>query len=282
MVNGNRWRQLGRSTDLTSRLLAFVTLLSFQATAAEIADDRGYPVVLDHEAQRIVTLSPHTTELVIAAGLENALVGIADGSAVPPSLQHLPLVGGVGTVDRELLTNLRPDLVVAWHSGNRASDLDWLARKQNIALYRSEPTSMQEIADSIRALGKLGGTAMIAEHSAQAFEHAIDNACTRLPPKRVYVEVWPNPPMTVGGQHWINDALSAAGFRNHFVAESRGVFTIADEARFAVRDLPLISLVRGFDNSPNDQLADKLSIPGPRLAEAIQMLCLKRLQEATP
>lgn len=266
---------------MTRYLLACAALLSLQATAAEVTDDLGHAVALDHEARRIVTLSPHTTELIIAAGLTDALVGIAGGGEIPTALQHLPFVGTAGAIDREMLTSLRPDLVVAWHSGNRASDLGWLARKRDIALYRSEPRSMQQIADSIRALGRLGGTAIVAERNARAFEYAIDNDCAQIPPQRVYIEIWPNPPMTVGGQHWINAALSAAGYRNHFAAEPRGVFTIANEARFAVRNLPLISLVRTFDNSPSDHLADRLSIPGPRLAEAIRMLCTKRLQ-STP
>ena len=40
-----------------------------------------------------------------------------------------------------------------------------------------------------------------------------------------------------------------------------------------------ISLMRHFDGSAADRLADLLSRPGPRLAEAVQRLCALRQQE---
>ncbi|MGB5639950.1 MAG: cobalamin-binding protein, partial [Sedimenticolaceae bacterium] len=42
-------------------------------------DDLGGRVSLPQAAQRIVTLAPHATELVVAAGAGDRLVGIAVG-----------------------------------------------------------------------------------------------------------------------------------------------------------------------------------------------------------
>ncbi len=252
--------------------------LALGGNAAEVTDDLGRAVTLAHDARRVITLSPHATELVVAAGLRHALVGVVDNGDNPAELRGIPHIGQAGALDRERLLRLRPDLVIAWHSGNRSTDLAWLAQ-QPAALYLSEPATLQQIADSIRAIGRLGGTETIAERSARAFEHAIDSDCMALPPRPVYVEVWSNPAMTVGGQHWLNAALAAAGYHNHFAAEPRGVFAVADEARFAARHLPRISLIRTFDDSPADRLARQLSIPAPQLADAIQQLCKRRIAQ---
>ena len=250
--------------------------IAVDAGAVVVDDDLGHRVMLSDEARRIVTLAPHATELVIAAGLGQALVGVAAGGAPPAALDKLPRVGTAGALDREALKALQPDLVVGWYSGNRVTDLAWIKRN-GIALYLSEPSSLQQIADSIRALGMLGGSTPTAMRNAAAFERSLRTDCADLPIQELYVEVWNQPAMTVGGRHWINAALAAAGYRNRFGDVPLGVFTIAEEARFANRDVPRVSLIRTFDSSHRDKLAKLLSLPGPRLGHAIQMLCERRL-----
>ena len=264
---------------LASGSLLFLLLLAACSHALEARDDLGNEVSLAQAAQRIVTLSPHATELVLSAGAGRRLVGIAAGGTPPGSLNTLPRIGGHGGLDREALLALQPDLVIAWQSGNRASDLDWIAAT-GIAVYRSEPASLQDIANTIRHIGNLSGTASAAQTGAQTFERALHTPCMQLPAKPAYVIVWDRPAMTVGGRHWINDVLSAAGYRNVLDHLDRGVFPIAPEAVWGYAQLPRISLIRSFDHGDIDHLADLLSRPGPRLGEAIQMLCARRLRQA--
>lgn len=245
------------------------------AGAAKVHDDTGRTVSLPRPAQRIVTLAPHATELVVAAGAAGRLAAVAAGSvddvAVSPSL---PRIGGPGALDREALLALRPDLVIAWQSGNRAADLDWIEHT-GIALYRSEPGSLAAVAAAIRAIGELGGSAGSAEATAAAFERAIRTPCADLPPRPAYVLVWERPAMSVGGRHWLNDVLRAAGFRNLFGDLDRGVFQIAPEALLAAGPATRIPLLPQRD--ARDTLADLLSRPGSRLPEAVQRLCRLRL-----
>ncbi len=229
-----------------------------------------------HTAQRIVTLAPHTTELVLAAGGGDRLVGVAAGGSYPPSIAALPRIGGPGALDRERLLTLRPDLVIAWQSGNRASDLEWIERT-GIALYRSEPTSLRDIASTIRAIGRLADHTATAERAALRFEKSLATACAQQPLLPAYIEVWDTPAMTIGGSHWINDVLKHSGYRNLFGHVARGVFAIADEARYLTRSAMRISLLPGRAGSANHRLADLLSRPTPGLAEAIDLLCARRL-----
>lgn len=255
------------------------TLLPTLVHALSVVDDLGRTVALDRPATRIVTLAPHATELVIAAGLADRLVAIAAGGTVPAAMAAVPRIGGPGALDREYLLSLQPDLVIGWASGNRASDLDWIARS-DWALFLSEPRNLQQIARSIRAIGQLGERSAVADASAAAFIDATRTPCSTLPARAAYIVIWDRPAMSVGGQHWINDVLRAAGYRNTFADRAIGVFHIADEPLYLQRGGARIDLARTFDGSPDDRLAEQLSLPGPRLAEAIQTLCQRRRSQA--
>lgn len=260
------------------RLGLLFALLSLPVQAGPaVVDETGREVALAAPARRIVTLAPHATELVIAAGAADRLVAIAAGSAPPPGLAAVPRIGGAGPLDREALLAMRPDLVIGWQSGNRAADLDWLARV-GVPLYRSEPRDLDDIGRSIRSIGALAGTAAVAAAAAQGFTAAVQTACAGLPRLPALVLVWGRPPMTVGGRHWINAVLHAAGFRNRFAEVPAGVFQVAPEALLAAGPVHRLSLVPGSADDP--LLADLLSRPGPRLAMAVERLCLRRLELA--
>ena len=251
-------------------------------TAAEslsIHDDTGREVRLHGPAQRIVTLAPHATELVVAAGASTQLIATSVGMPPPLGLQDLPRIGGPGPLDRERLLALRPDLVVAWQSGNRPADLDWIARS-GIALYRSEPQSLGDISRALRARGALAGRPQEAARAGAAFDAARRTPCAGLPRLPVYVEVWDRPAMSLGGRHWLNAVLHAAGWRNGLAQYPYGSIPVAAEAVLDAARLPRVSLLRRYDDSSADHLADLLSRPGPRLAEAVQLLCRQRLQTA--
>lgn len=240
--------------------------------ATEAIDDLGRRITLARPAQRIVALSPHATELVIAAGASDRLVGITAASDTPERLAAVPRIGGPGALDRERVLQLQPDLAVGWHSGNRAQDLDWLDRT-GIALFRSEPTDLADIAATIRALGRLAGTKAVADPAADAFVLGLRTPCAKYPPRPAYVVVWERPPMAIGGRHWINDALRAAGFQNQFAAHDAGAFAIAPEAILAAAGgAQRISLMPGLTGRAAE-IADLLSRPGPQLPRAVQLLC---------
>ncbi len=259
-------------------LVGAALLFAGGSKAVEVRDDLGATVSLPSPAQRIVTLSPHATELVMAAGAGARLVGISSMDTPPGTLASLPRVGGHGGLDREALLALGPDLVIGWQSGNRAGDLDWLA-DTGVALYRSEPSSLADIVRTLRDLGTLSGTGSAADKAARDLDRAFDTPCDRLPRQTAYVQIWARPAMTVGGRHWINSLLEVAGYRNVFAHLDRGVFHISQEAVLSYSRLPQISLQRAQGDAANTRLADLMSRPGPGLGRAARLLCARRLQQ---
>ena len=70
----------------TSPLLVFATLLAtvHAHAAVSVVDDAGETVTLAQPARRIVSLAPHVTELIYAAGGGERIVGTVSYSDYPP------------------------------------------------------------------------------------------------------------------------------------------------------------------------------------------------------
>lgn len=257
--------------------LLLATLLSAPASGqVAVRDDSGRTVRLAQPAQRIVALAPHATELVFAAGAGDRLVGVASYSDWPAQARELPRVGGSGGLDRERLLQLQPDLVVAWASGSRPADLAWLERV-GIAVYRSEPAHLAEIAGNLRDLGRLAGRDAAAAQAAREFEQALTRAC---PPREgsanaLYL-LWHQPLLTYGGRHWINEVLQLAGLLNLFGGVERAVFSPGREAVLAGQPAYVLSQSAAplplLDARPVAR-PPQLDRPSPRIVEGLSALC---------
>ena len=100
-------------------LALFATLMfAFGHAAIIVRDDSGNDISLDHAAKRIISLSPHNTELLFAAGAGDRVVAVVEYSDYPPAAKMLSSVGSASALDIERIAVLKPDLVVAWGSGN--------------------------------------------------------------------------------------------------------------------------------------------------------------------
>lgn len=99
------------------------------------------------EAARVVTLSPHATELVWFAGGGSRLVGISSFSDFPKEITTLPVIGDAAGLDRERVISLQPDLLVYWSNGIKASDLEWLERR-GIRTFATNPVTIDGLIDA--------------------------------------------------------------------------------------------------------------------------------------
>jgi iron complex transport system substrate-binding protein len=205
-------------------LAAVLTLLLSAGAGAAVAvtvtvtDDLDHPLELARPAGRIVSLSPHATELLFAAGAGDKVVGVVSHSDYPPAARSLPRVGGYKSIDLEALLALEPDLVVAWHSGNGEVAIERL-RRLGLKVFVTEPRRLEDIPSSIERLGELAGTQGKAGAAAEAFRgKQADLAArhSRKRPVRVFYQVWNRPLMTVNGQQLISQVLRLCGGRNVF------------------------------------------------------------------
>jgi iron complex transport system substrate-binding protein len=183
-----------------------------------VTDDAGRTVELAQPARRIVSLAPHVTEMVYAAGAGGRLVGTVQFSDFPPPAKRVARVGGYAGFDLEAIVALRPDLVIGWPSGNAGAQLDKL-KTIGVPLYLSEPRRVDDVAATIERIGVLAGTSAAARREAGRLRAAFAGLRARYQNKKVvsvFYEVWDDPLYTVNGEHIISDVIRLCGGRNVF------------------------------------------------------------------
>lgn len=275
-------------------LLAALALLWAGNAAASITvtDDFGNDIRLDKPARRIVSLSPHTTELLYAAGAGPYVIGVSNYSNYPLAALQVTSVGRISAVDIEKILTLKPDLILAWRSGNSASQLQQL-RSFGLPVFESQPADYATIATSLERLGALSGTDEQGRKAAADFRarwQALSRSYRDRKPVNVFYQIWGRPLMTLNGKHMVSTVLRTCGGTNifgdlpqlapHVSLES--VIAANPEAILApddAKDHPLDewrqfgkmkAVVAGNLFTVN---ADWLNRPGPRVLDATEEVC---------
>lgn len=188
------------------------------APAITVQDDAGNTIALERSAQRIVSLAPHLTENLFAIGAGSQVVGAVSFSDHPEAAKRIPRVGGYSRVDLERILALKPDLIVAWRSGNDPAQIARL-RDLGIPVYSSESRTFDAIADTLLQLGRLSGNETQAATVAASLREGVAKLARQYrgaAPVRVFYQVWEAPLMTVSDDHLIAQAIALCGGSNIF------------------------------------------------------------------
>ncbi len=256
---------------------------------------------LRQSPQRIVSLAPSNTEILFALGLGPRVVGVDDDSDHPAAVAQLPRVGRDLQIDVERVAALHPDLVFA--------SLSVPGMERNVAALEARglpfvvlnPTSLDEVLDTMRAVGGLTGVERTAEEVVGALERriaAVEAATATLADgarPRVYWEWWPRPPISPGRRSWIGDLLRLAGARNLFGDVEATSFVVDDGAVRAADPEVAIACYCGArrlvapeklaarpgwqdlratrDRRLYALLEASFGRPGPRLVDGLELLC---------
>jgi iron complex transport system substrate-binding protein len=206
-----------------------------RAGGIQVRDDSGAAIALVAPAKRVISLAPHLTEQLFAVGAGAQVIGVVAYSDHPEAARRLPQVGDHAQLDLERIVGLRPDLVIAWRSGNSAQQLQRLAAL-GIPIYRSESRELADISSTLRRLGRLTGHDADAEGQAQRFDAAVADLRQRYAWRsemRVFYQIWSQPLLTVNGAHMISQALALCGARNVFADLSALTPAVGEEAVLA-------------------------------------------------
>ena len=277
---------------LTGLWLLLLSLCCQQAWAFTVLDERGVSVPFGQPPQRIVSLLPSLTETVCALGHCDRLVGVDRFSNWPASVQRLPHLGGLDDVAVESIMALRPDLVLLARSARIITRLETLGVKVLVLEPRTH-------ADVQRVLSTLGQVLRVPPREGteilwRKIDAGVSAAASSLPPEarglRVYFEVNQGP-YAAGASSFIGETLSRLGAKN-IVPADLGPFPKLNP-EFVVRANP--DLIMVGDHHADDMAqrpgwasiravrerricrfspaqADVLVRPGPRMAEAAQLM----------
>jgi iron complex transport system substrate-binding protein len=227
---------------LTAALICSALTFSVAAQPVSVKDDRGRVVTLNRPVQRIVTLAPHLTELTYAAGAGEKLVGVARHSDYPAAAARIPQVGDAIRVDAEAVLALKPDLVLAWRSGNPPAEVGRL-EQIGLPVLATEPARLSDIPRLLRAIGTLAGTGGHAQMAATDFEgeiQALRERYAKVPRIRVFYVIWHKPLLTVNGAHLISEILSLCGGENVFADLAQLTPNVGLEALIAARPAAIL------------------------------------------
>jgi iron complex transport system substrate-binding protein len=207
-----------------------------------VTDDAGTTIELAAPARRIVSLAPHATELLYAAGAGDRVVGVLASSDWPPEAAAKPRVGDARALDMERILTLAPDLVVTWPYAAPAQVGALLGR--GIPVFIAEPATIDGIAADLERLGALAGTlptaaARAAELRARLARLSARHAGARR--LRVFYEIWNAPLYTIGRGHLITEAIGVCGGENVFASLALPAPGVSVEAVLAARPEAIVA-----------------------------------------
>ncbi len=280
--------------------LLWTGLASIALADIQVEDALGRKLVLEKPATRVVSLAPHMTEVAFAAGAGQQLIGAVSYSDYPEAAKAIARVGSYDNVSYETLVALNPDLVLAWRSGNGD---EIIARLESLGLkvYVDEPSTLDDVARSLREVGRLTGNEKIADAAAQQFLQQLSHlrdTYSKQEQVSVYYQIWDEPLLTLNGDHLISDVVRLCGGRNVFAEALPLVSRISVES--VIRADPQVIVASGMDKArpewldawrkwtsmtavKNQQLyfvpPDVLQRNSPRIIEGAQLLC-EQLQQA--
>lgn len=242
---------------------------------------------------RAISLAPHITEILFAAGAQDHLIAVDSSSDYPPAAKDLPRVGDALRVNPERLLELKPDQVWAWQANQIGPELQRQLQQTHISLIFAAPKTLDDIPAFVRLAGDNLDTAETAVPMAALLDSRIAalRQNSRLgEPVSVFLEIGSEPLYTLARDPLIQDVLTTCKAQNIYARHAAVAPTISLEDVLHKRPQVVIMAYRDpaqlrarhlfwekhLGLSPHALLnlnPDALYRPGPRLIEATRELC---------
>jgi ABC-type Fe3+-hydroxamate transport system substrate-binding protein len=200
----------------------------------------GHVVELNFPPKRIVSLVPSQTELLYDLGLADEVVGITKFCVHPQRwFREKTRIGGTKTVNLERVAALKPDLIIANKEENTREQVESLA--QHYPVWTSNIQTITEGLQMIRQVGGLVGKEAAAIHLADEISAGFAGLQKAAVPKKVAYFIWRGPWMCAGGDTFISDMITAAGWQNVLAGKLRYPTIELQELALLQPDLILLS-----------------------------------------
>lgn len=263
-----------------------------------LADADGNRIILPQSAQRVVSLAPHLTDLLLALGARQQIVGVSDDherrGAHAKSLTGLPVVSDAASINYEKLLAIRPDLVIGWGSGTPRNWIEQI-RHLGIPVFVVDAKRLPDLAAQIEQLGMLSGHEKTAGQQAGEFRQRLSSLQQRYqhgPRLRYFYQVWSQPLYSLHAGNLLSQVLALCGADNivaagpvmaplinpEFVVAANPdviMFDAADAAGSRVywsRFPGLQAVSAGHLLAVDDK---RLTRPGPEMLPAAEALCVQ-------
>ena len=255
-----------------------------------VVDDSGTTVVLAEPAGKIVSLSPHLTELLFSLGVGDRIEATVDFSDYPEAALNIPRLGNAFSVSVEAVIEQSPDLIVAWMTGGNHRTFEQL-RALGYPVFVNEASSLVGIAVAVQQLGILVGKPERGLELAENFRvdlESLRQSSSGAGSPKVFFQISDAQLYTVNSQHLIGQAIEVCGAENIFSDVEFFVPMVSYES--VVERNPDVLVVSspypGYKSAWDDRWNDLgwsgrvrtidaslITRPSLRMLEGIEMLC---------
>lgn len=263
-----------------------------------ITDVTGNTFEVPKNLERVVAFSPGDCEIIYALGAGNLLVGRGEYCNYPKEAEAVPSVQSGAEINAEQIIALNPQVVVMSKLDTSQEQVAAI-EKAGIPVCLDTETDIEGAYGSIRVLGELLGR----EEQAEAMVAEMKNTFAQLQEKSkeqeggsVYFEVSPLEYglWTTGSDTFMNEIAENLGLTNIFEDVS-GWAEISEEQVIERNPdyIVTVTMYYGEGPTPEEEImgrtgwqditavknkkvynanSDEISRPGPRLADAAEML----------
>lgn len=204
-----------------------------------VTDAREITHTFSSAPRRIISLVPSLTELLADLGLKRQVVGLTRFCVRPENWkQEKQIVGGTKQVNHERIERLGPDLIIANREENTKAMVERLDALAPV--FVTDIATLDEALATIRTLGRITGRPGRAAEVAEEVGARFAALPSFLPFRAAYM-IWRRPYMTAGGDTFINELLTRAGFENAFADRARYPEITLEELDAADLDVLLLS-----------------------------------------
>lgn len=298
-----------KSKQLLCILLTLLLLISFascsntnsSSAAADtsyplsITDDLGNNITIDAKPVRIVSTSPAVTEILFALGLDDEIVGVSSSCDFPEAAKSKPHLFDFSGPNIESIIQADADIILSDVAYGIPEDTKLLLENSGIKIVLMTYRSVEDVLDNITLIGKITDKNKEAAKLVDEIQTNIDKISAKAKkqdPKSVFINIGGY--YTAGADTYINDIIKTLSAEN--IAQSLGKGWIMLSTETLVEkdpdvyidlsvansgDLPTDNIILNLSALKNNKYysysyasneTSILSRPGPRIAQALQLL----------
>lgn len=173
-------------------------------------------IKLPKTPERIVSLVPSQTELLVDLGLEDKIVGITKFCVHPKNLRSKKqIVGGTKGIRKDRIKELNPDIILCNKEENTKEMISDL--EKDYQLHISDVNTLADAYELIEQYGELFEVQHKAAEISKAIKKEEESFRTYIKEKpvlKVAYFIWRKPWMVAGGKTFINHLLEINHFKN--------------------------------------------------------------------
>ncbi len=193
-----------------------------------VTDATGEEMTIEEPPERIVTTNPSAAQVLWEFGVEDRVVGVTQFAAYLDGAEEKADVSAEFGVDRELVADADPDLVLAPNAS--AEDVEPLRNDGHTVYHFSEATDIDDVAEKTNTIGQLADACEEAEETNAWMYEEVEVVEDRTAEYDRPAALYPlGDGFVAAGDTFIDVIMTVGGTDNVAAAEHTGFPQLSDE-----------------------------------------------------